>query len=134
MKGLNILFILVVGITGFALVIANSQDTLYFSLYIVAVVLFGFVMAYKETTAKAKINHIAHFPQAVVRLMLQRQYEQQGIKDISVFQKDEFANASEGGFDWDNTPEGQLFWQRIILNEDFDIIQNMKFAKKLTKN
>lgn len=133
MKAINIIFIFLGGFTAFIFVI-SSESTMYFKLYILAVTLFGFVMAYKEERAKNKINRIAHFPKEVVRLMLQRQYEQQGIKDISVFQKDEFANTSEGGFDWEDTPEGQLFWQRIILNEDFGIIQNMKFAKKLTKN
>lgn len=133
MKAVSVIFIFLGGLTAFIFVI-SSENTMYFKLYILAVTLFGFVMAYKEERAKNKINRIKHFPSDVVKLMLQRQYEQQGIKDISVFQKDEFANASEKGFDWDDTPEGQLFWQRIILNEDFDIIQNMKFAKKLTKN
>ena len=134
MKVLRLLFVLAIGLSGFIFVTANAEETLYFSLYIVALSMFGFVMSYREVRAKKKTNRIKHFPNEVVKLMLQRQYEQQGIRDISIFEKDEFANASERGFDWEDTPEGQLFWQRIILNEDFDIIQNMKFAKNQANN
>lgn len=134
MKALRLLFILAVGLVGFVIVTTAENTSVYFTVYLLAVCLFGFVMAYKEERAKNKINRIKHFPNEVVKLMIQRQYEQQGIRDITVFQRDEFANASERGFDWEDTPEGQLFWQRIILNEDFDIIKNMKFAKKQTNN
>ena len=126
MRALSILFILVVGLAGFVIVTTAENTSVYFTVYLLAVCLFGFIMAYREERAKNKINRIKHFPSEVVKLMLQRQYDQQGIRDVSIFQKDEFAQATDGGFDWEDTPEGGEFWQRIILNEDFNIIENGK--------
>lgn len=126
MKAVSVIFIFLGGLTAFIFVISNSENTMYFTLYILAVTLFGFVMAYKEERAKNKINRIKHFSSEVVKLMLQRQYEQQGIRDISIFQKDEFANASEGGFDWDDTPEGGEFWIEVILKEKFELLNSQR--------
>lgn len=126
MKAVSVIFIFLGGLTAFIFVISNSENTMYFTLYILAVTLFGFVMAYKEERAKNKINRIKHFSSEVVKLMLQRQYEQQGIRDITVFQRDEFANASEGGFDWDDTPEGGEFWIEVILKEKFELLNSQR--------
>lgn len=60
------------------------------------------------------------FPVEVVEKMLERQVEQGNKRDISVFEADRFACKEEGGFDWDETPEGWYFWYKVIDSKNFD--------------
>lgn len=57
---------------------------------------------------------IADFPKEVVEKMLERQYEQTGKRDVSVFERNERNGRSSGGFTWGNTIEGGDFWNAVI--------------------
>ena len=61
------------------------------------------------------IGDIYGFPIEVVQMMVQRQSEQNGICDVSVFQSARFK-----GFVWENTKEGAKFWEDVVANKYFD--------------
>ncbi len=50
----------------------------------------------------------------LVNLMLIRQEEQSGKRDIKVFRRSPTIYASEGGFDWEKTKEGFTWWREKI--------------------
>jgi len=109
-------------IAGLALVSSKTTDDIYLIVYMVCISVFGFIMGYLETKKESEYNAIKHFPSDVVELMLQRQYEQQLKKDLSVFIENEFAQAEMGGFDWDKTPEGYSWWLNVIMYEKFELL------------
>src|SRR5690606_28042962 len=113
-------------IAGLALVSSKTTKDIYFILYMVCISVFGFIMGYLETKKESEYNAIKHFPPNVVELMLQRQYEQQLKKDLSVFIENEFAQAEMGGFDWDKTPEGYSWWLNVIMYEKFDLLNSQR--------
>lgn len=82
-----------------------------------------------KVTTKDLIRDLEGFPIEIVEKMLQKQYEQYGEKNISVFQNDRL---SEKGFIWENTIEGHLFWQYIIRYKQFDVF--FERYPKLSKN
>jgi hypothetical protein len=59
---------------------------------------------------------IAGFPPEVVELMLQRQYERRGRRDVAVFEE-----CKSSGFSWADTPEGLGFWSKVINRKNFDL-------------
>lgn len=59
-------------------------------------------------------GEIADFPREVVEKMLERQYEQTGKRDVSVFERDERCGRFWGGFTWSDTIEGDDFWNAVI--------------------
>lgn len=59
---------------------------------------------------------IEGFPIEVIAKMLERQYEQNGKIDISVFEK----NRADG-FEWHRTIEGVGFWASVIIHRSFSI-------------
>lgn len=61
------------------------------------------------------IGEISNFPIEVVQKMVERQYEQKGFCDVSVFQIDKI-NGSRG-FCWCRTIEGGYFWGSVINGE-----------------
>lgn len=71
---------------------------------------------------------IEGFPVEVVAKMLERQYEQCKMVDVSVFEDDKSTSALASGFDWDITVEGEHFWDRVIEARDFS-----EFFKKYPK-
>ena len=71
------------------------------------------------------------FPQEVVERMLACQVEQGNSRDITVFEKDVFAADNEKGFCWDETDEGDAFWNDVINHDDFEVFFK-KYPKKLT--
>lgn len=66
------------------------------------------------------IGELEVFCPEVVELMLQRQKEQTGIVNISVFQDYVISGRSDGGFYWDDTSEGEDFWYDVINNLNFE--------------
>lgn len=58
------------------------------------------------------------FPKEIVQLMVKRQFEQTGKCDISVFQKNYFADLKFGGFTWEMTEEGRNAWNVVTSNTD----------------
>lgn len=85
-----------------------------------------------KVTKKDLIGDLEHFPIEVVEKMLQRQYEQIGKIDISVFQKYNRSDIQRGGFHWADTIEGHGFWYSVINEEKFDMF--FKYYPKLSKN
>lgn len=71
---------------------------------------------------------IEGFPIEVVAKMLELQYEQSGVVDVSVFEDDRDAGVALSGFDWNMTSEGDNFWESIIMKRDFS-----EFFKKYPK-
>jgi hypothetical protein len=66
-------------------------------------------------------GQIADFPPEIVEMMLQRQFEQVGKRDASVFEGMRECGKSGGGFDWDESPEDHDFWETVIDDEKFDV-------------
>lgn len=58
------------------------------------------------------IGQISDFPIEVVQKMVERQYAQNGVCDVSVFQRQK--DSGSDGFCWASTPEGDFFWRQII--------------------
>ena len=59
---------------------------------------------------------IEGFPPEVVELMLQRQYEQHGWRDVQFFE-----GCRTAGFAWVNTPEGRELWSKVAGGRQFDV-------------
>jgi len=66
-------------------------------------------------------GQIEGFPPEVVELMLQRQFEQTGKRDVSVFEANNQARKSNNGFTWSDTIEDYYFWNDVILNKEFHV-------------
>lgn len=60
------------------------------------------------------------FPEHIIELMLQRQEEQTGIRDIEVFKEFVVSSRYRNGFNWADTPEGLVYWNEVIGNQNFD--------------
>jgi hypothetical protein len=69
------------------------------------------------------------FPTEVIEKMLERQVEQGNPKKKSIFERNYACNAKNGGFDWDRTTEGQLFWCEVLREEKFKTFFD-KYPKK----
>ena len=72
------------------------------------------------------------FPIEVINKMLERQYEQTGEKDVSVFEIMPINDKPDGGFNWSDTKEGFSFWNDVIDDKDWDIF--FKLYPKIDKN
>lgn len=73
-------------------------------------------------------GEIEGFPIEVVAKMLERQYEQCKVVDVSVFENDKIAGADDSGFTWGDTEEGFNFWWNVVEDRDFS-----EFFKKYPK-
>lgn len=62
---------------------------------------------------------IEGFPMEVIEKMLERQYEQYKVVDVSVFEDDRSAGKALSGFTWRDTEEGFNFWWNVISERDF---------------
>lgn len=65
------------------------------------------------------IGEISDFPIEVVQKMVERQYEQKGFCDVSVFQEDKISGSR--GFSWINTIERGAFWSNVICGHRWDL-------------
>lgn len=81
-----------------------------------------------NTSTPSYKGEIKDFPPEVVELMLQRQFEQTGERNISVFEADRIAGIEYKGFTWSDAIEGYYFWDDVIGDKKFDI-----FFKKYPK-
>ena len=75
------------------------------------------------------IGDIERFPKEVVQRMLEHQYKHTGRVDITVFQKSKYAKGFSGGFWWEDTIEGDVFWVYVIADMDFAVFFN-RYPKK----
>jgi hypothetical protein len=83
----------------------------------------------KRTVKEGYKGEIADFPREVVEMMLTRQFEQSGVRNVSVFERSATAGLSTKGFSWERTPEQGSFWSSVISDRNFDI-----FFQKYPKN
>ena len=72
---------------------------------------------------------LAGYPTEIVDKMLERQFEQTGRKDVSVFEEGVSKMKVNGGFDWSRTPENHDFWFDVLMSKKFDV-----FYKRYPKN
>lgn len=72
-------------------------------------------------------GEIADFPEEVVEMMLDYQESHRGKRDVSVFENNRFNYFK--GFDWSETIEGQYFWNRVIMDKNFDLFFS-RYPKK----
>ena len=91
-----------------------------------------------EEKARIAINFIEHndswdvknsysgdidgFNKKVLKNMLVNQALQGNQMDFFIFQNNVTANKEEGGFDWDNSPQGESFWEEIEGSTERDRI------------
>ena len=73
----------------------------------------------------------AKYPPEIIELMLQRQKEQGNPKTIKPFLEEVIREKSNGGFDWENTPEGLYFWNKVLVEENFKLFYDL-YSKKYT--
>jgi hypothetical protein len=71
------------------------------------------------------------FPREVLERMLFLQEEAGSKRDVRVFENRPGADKSEGGFDWNDTPEGYDFWYEVVRCKSFDIFF-MKYPRQRT--
>lgn len=86
-----------------------------------------FVNSQIDATFKnLKINNMNYkgqlqgFPKEVVDKMLEHQERQGNEKDITVFEQNIEATKPTGGFTWEDTHEGRIFWSDVISCNRFD--------------
>ena len=60
-------------------------------------------------------------PIEIVQKMVERQFEQTGKCDISVFQNHYSQCQEHGGFTWELSPEGDEFWRQILVGKKYEI-------------
>lgn len=65
------------------------------------------------------IKGLFGFPIEVVQKMVDNQYMQTGVSDISIFQNNAIAGKSVGGLYWHETTEGDDFWRGVIKYKNF---------------
>lgn len=66
-------------------------------------------------------GQILGFPMPVIKAMLSEQKQQGNDFRIDIFEVVKTRGKNGGGFDWQETQEGQLFWDAVIEREDFDV-------------
>lgn len=80
------------------------------------------------------IGDIKDFPIEIVEKMIEEQVKQGCDPDVKVFQNNIIACADNGGFDWDETKEGDDFWECVISRRMFHLFfekyPNAKYKNK----
>ena len=61
------------------------------------------------------------YPPEIIELMLIRQQEQGNPKNIQPFLILIRMDKIQKGFNWDETKEGYGFWERVLINLEFDV-------------
>ena len=78
-----------------------------------------------NTTYKVKQSDlkgaIANYPIEVVEKMIEHQVAQGNKPDVEAFYKYSSNDAEEGGFNWKDTIEGVLFWEKVIGDRNFNV-------------
>lgn len=59
------------------------------------------------------------FPREVIYKMLENQILQGNVEDITVFERNPEKGMNGGGFTWDRSPEGRIFWVKVIQYKEF---------------
>ena len=67
------------------------------------------------------LKELKTFPEQVIEAMLIEQERQIGYRDIYVFIEIPSASQYGKGFDWSATKNGHSFWNKVIMDHDFEI-------------
>ena len=67
------------------------------------------------------VGELREFPLAIVQKMIERQVMQGNPANVEVFQADPTAPQSDGGFEWEDSPEGWDFWGNVIEGMEFNV-------------
>lgn len=67
------------------------------------------------------VDELREFPLTVVQKMIEHQVMQGNPANVKVFQADPTAERSEGGFVWEDSPEGWDFWDKVIEGMEFNV-------------
>lgn len=74
----------------------------------------------KDIIYKNQIKgEIENFPKEILQKMIIEQNLQGNKINIKIFQKNKTSTYINGGFDWNNTIDGEKFWHEVIYNENF---------------
>ena len=79
------------------------------------------------------VGDIKDFPIEVVEKMIEEQVKQGNQPNAEAFQNYANADAEDGGFTWENTNEGNVFWFEVIDEHNFDLFFE-KYPKKNKTN
>jgi hypothetical protein len=78
-----------------------------------------------------KIMKWQDLPKEIQEKMLERQEEQTGKRDASVFEKIITSAKAIGGIDWDETPENCYFWYEILINDNISHFYTISHKKEI---
>lgn len=67
------------------------------------------------------MGELSEFPLAIVQKMIDRQVMQGNSANVEVFQADTTATRMDGGFEWEDSPEGWDFWDKVITCMEFNV-------------
>jgi hypothetical protein len=67
------------------------------------------------------VGELKEFPLAIVQKMIERQVMQGNPANVEVFQADTTAERLDGGFEWEESPEGWDFWNNVIAGMEFNV-------------
>ena len=79
------------------------------------------------------VGDIKDFPIEVVEKMIEEQVAQGNYPNVELFQNYTNADADDGGFNWDDTKDGNYFWNEVIDECNFDLFFD-KYPKKNKPN
>lgn len=77
-------------------------------------------------------GQLTGFPTEIVEKMLENQEIQGNQKNITVFEEYAARGREYGGFTWENTVEGHVFWRRVIGDLNFSVFFE-RYPKKIEK-
>ena len=82
------------------------------------------------------VGDVADVPKDVINLMLHRQLEQGNPLNTEVFESNRRAGSSGGGFDWDETPEAELWDEMIDYDCDhaMDVLESIHPSFPMIRN
>jgi hypothetical protein len=67
------------------------------------------------------VGELSEFPLPIVQKMIAHQVMQGNPANVEVFQADPTTPRSDGGFEWEDSPEGWDFWGSVIEGMEFNI-------------
>lgn len=67
------------------------------------------------------VGELREFPLAIVQKMIERQVMQGNPANVEIFQVDPTAVRFDGGFEWEDSPEGWDFWGKVIEGMEFNV-------------
>ena len=71
-----------------------------------------------NTPFKGQIDWLPDF---IGEELLNQQESQGNKRDISFFEEDIATCKDEGGFEWKDTSQGNIFWDRVLLGKDINL-------------